>query len=112
MVNFRINAGDLVHRVMFKRIRYKESSSGSMVPDGFTDICAARAMVNYGRADERRRAGIDSSEAAATIRVRTSAAVRNITAADVIGFDGAEWNITGIVPFGQIGMDFTAIRRR
>lgn len=112
MTNFRINAGDLDRRAVFKRVKYVESPSGSMVPDGFTEICATRASVNYGRADERRRAGIDASEAVVTIRVRTSIAVRSVTAADVIEFDGVDWNIVGIVPFGHVGMDFTAKRRR
>lgn len=111
MRNRGLPAGSLNDRIVLKRPTVTKSARGAMNGSGFTELGARRASVNYGRADERRRAGLDASEMAATFRVRSDSVTRSITAKDVLTHNGADWNITGVALFGAAIIDITAIRR-
>lgn len=106
-----IAAGDLDRRIAFKRETTSENGFGEPSKTGLELITYARASVNYGQASQRRQAGIESNILPATFRARKNPLTASVTTKDVIDFDGGLWDIAGIVPFGLIGLDFTAIRR-
>lgn len=98
-------------KVTFKRGTVSESSRGSMNDAGLASIGSGWAKVNYGRSDERRRAGIEASEISATLRVRASTVAKALTAADFVELDAHNWNISNAVPYGRWFIDITATRR-
>lgn len=111
MRNQGLAAGSLNETIVLKRKTVTKSGRGSMNDSGFTTLGSRRASVNYGRGDERRRAGMDASEMAATFRVRADSVTRSVTAGDALTHNGADWNISGVAPFGGAIIDITAIRR-
>jgi len=82
-----------------------------MVAGSAAEFTAGWASVNYGTGAERRRAGAENSEIAATMRVLATAKTRQLTATDLCELDGATWNVTGTAPWGSGEIDITIIRR-
>ena len=112
MTRFFINAGDRRERIEFKKIVTAENDYGEPVEESRDLIGKARAQVNYGRGTERRQAGLEGNDQAATFRVRKGPSVASVTTKDVIEYEGVTWDITSIAPLGDIGFDFTAVRRQ
>lgn len=111
MIGQSLAAGDLNRRIAFMREISPENAFGEPSPSSADLIVKARASVNYGQASQRRIAGIEGNKLPATFRVRKNSLTASVTTKDVIDFDGGRWDISGIVPFGDVGFDFTAIRR-
>ncbi|WP_370221277.1 hypothetical protein [Qipengyuania sp.] len=82
-----------------------------MVQGAGAELAKGLGQVNYGSGAERRRAGAENSEVAATIRVLATAKTREVKATDLCELDGATWNVTGAVPWGRREIDITIIRR-
>jgi head-tail adaptor len=106
-----ISAGELDQKISFRSVTLSENGFGEPANFASGTLAKARASVNYGKAIERRSAGIEGSILAATFRVRKNAITAAYTVKDLIIFSGAIWDISGIVPFGNVGLDFTAIKR-
>ena len=72
-----------------------------------------RAAVSFGSGSDRREAGQAGSDQTATFRVVSCAALRVADERWQIGFNGARWGITSIVPIDNDAteIEFTAIRK-
>ncbi|MGZ8286136.1 MAG: phage head closure protein [Allosphingosinicella sp.] len=113
-----LKAGELNRRILFERNTQGRDSAGNQ-EDSWAVLGRAWAKVMYGTGQERREAAQESATTPATFRVRRSAVTLSLTAADRLRFDPAGgapddaplWDIAGAVPFGNDGVDITAVRR-
>lgn len=88
-----------------------ENAAGEPIPGASTLIAPAWAAVYYGKGQERREAAIEGASQPATFNVETNSALRGVTVADFVRFDGSDWDITNISPMSRSEIDFTAVRR-
>lgn len=98
-------------RFRFLRPGKTKTPRGAMVEGTGNELAKGLGQVNYGSGEERRRAGAENSEIAATIRVLATAMTREVKASDLCELDGATWNVIGAVPWGRREIDITIIRR-
>ncbi|ESZ88352.1 MAG: hypothetical protein Q27BB25_04625 [Blastomonas sp. CACIA14H2] len=89
----------------------QENAAGEPVEDSLADAGNAWAAVSYGKAQERREAGIEGNDLPATFITLQNAATRAIGPGHVVLFDGYRWDITSAAPFERTEMEFTAVRR-
>lgn len=104
-------AGKRNRQFRIMRAATTKTARGSMVPGAAVEFTKGWAAVNYGTGAERRRAGAENSEVTATMRVLATPKIRQVTANDLCELDGATWNVTGSVPWGNAEIDITIIRR-
>lgn len=89
----------------------EENAAGEPVEESLADAGKAYAAVSYGKAQERREAGIEGNELPATFITLQSDVTRPIGPGHVILFGGHRWDITSAAPFERDEMEFTAVRR-
>ena len=88
-----------------------ENAAGEPVEESLPEVGKAWAAVSYGKAQERREAGIEGNDLPATFNTLQSDVTRPIGPGHVILFDGHRWDITSAAPFERTEMEFTAVRR-
>lgn len=100
-------------KIAFRAVTQTQDAMGAVVPVEGSAVFAW-AAVTWGTAAERRSAGAVEADQAATFRVRSTAALRALTTAARIEFDGHDWGITGIASVGPNGseLEFTVRRWR
>ena len=98
-------------KIVFRDSEPTKSATGEMVEGPGDPIGSAWASVNYGKGSERRQAGAEGSEVAATARVLSTQKTRAVTADHFAELDGATWNVTGNVPWGRRERDITLVRK-
>lgn len=89
----------------------QENAAGEPVEANLADAGSAWAAVSYGKAQERREAGIEGNDLPATFITLQSAVTRAIGPGYLILFEDFRWDITSAAPFERHEMEFTAVRR-
>ena len=97
--------------IQFALPETQETAAGEPVEESLADAGSAWAAVSYGKAQERREAGIEGNDLPATFITLQNATTRAIGPGYVILSDGYRWDITGAAPFERTEMEFTAVRR-
>lgn len=95
-----MRAGRLNERVTFQRAVVGDDGYGNAITS-WTDHLTVWADVRETLGKERVDAGRIEASATATVRIRSSAASRGLTAADRMVARGATWNIRSVVPVGN-----------
>lgn len=97
--------------IQFRLPVTEENAAGEPVETSLGDAGQAFAAVIYGKAQERREAGIEGNDLPATFITLQNPTTRAITPAHLILFAGAQWDITSAAPFERDEMEFTAVQR-
>lgn len=97
-------AGKYDRKARFVRVTEVQDALGTMVASEAT-LVSAWAMMRYGTAAERRTGAGEEATGAATLRVRSTAALRGVTTRDRVEVDGQIWAIQGIARVAVQGSD-------
>lgn len=81
--------GDLV---TFERATVTQDDYGEEV-ETWATLTQEKALIFYGRGDERRQAAMEQGEQAASFEVPSNTNTRSVTLKDRISFDGSLWDI-------------------
>jgi head-tail adaptor len=109
-----IGAGDMPYRVAFWRFTATRDDFGGQVKTWAAIPNGARwADIVFGTGRERREAAQEVASAPATFSVRRDSLTRTLTPADRLHYDGADWDISSVVPSRKYDavLDITAARR-
>ena len=98
-------------KIVFRASGPTKSATGEMVQGPGEIIAEPWCSVNYGKGSERRQAGAEGSEVAATARVLSTQKTRAVAADHFAELDGAIRNVTGNVPWGRRDRDITIVRK-
>lgn len=88
-----------------------ENAAGEPVESSLADAGSAWAAVSYGKAQERRSAGIEGNDLPATFITLQNPTTRAIGPGYLILHAGGRWDVTSAAPFERDEMEFTAVRR-
>jgi SPP1 family predicted phage head-tail adaptor len=106
-----MTAGRRRFLVSFSRLGGGQDESGQEVDNNWAETGKEWADVLYGSGQERREAAMEQGSQAAVFRVPDNDFTRSVKTKDRITHDGADWDITGIVPFETKGeREFTGVR--
>lgn len=89
----------------------EENAAGEPVEESLADAGSAWAAVSYGKAQERREAGVEGNDLPATFITLQNPTTRAIGPGYLILHAGGRWDITSAAPFERDEIEFTAVQR-
>lgn len=98
-----MTAGRRNRKIVIQKAGAPVDDGYNTVPGGWADFATVFAEVRFSKGSERRAAAQEQASAAATFLVLETPAMQQVSVADRIVFDGANWDIVSAIPSQRLG---------